>query len=166
MRRRALLLVVAVVLGLWMPGTARARPSSLLSNSTAECLEEGVSRYASDWVLLRHGELQRLKFRSDCQQNYALFTLTQPSGDTRVVFAPQADAVWWPIILDAIGLLRVPVSGTGLNVNSAASDPCFYSDVDLVLEADGSIVTDPCSQTRIGRRLTSGQAGVMSSSSN
>ncbi len=137
--------LLAIVLSFLSPVGAQAFPTPFSSSST-NCLEQSGTTFIStaQWVV--SGErLQRVRVESDCLATYTFVTL---DFEVNFVVAPGASAIWGPSELRLFGKFHEPSVhvAQGTDIPGAAT-PCVYTaiaEIDYLLEADGTLVPDPC----------------------
>lgn len=116
------------------------------SSSSTNCLEPSGTTFISTWVWETSGSrLDQVQVESGCAATYTFVTL---DFEVNVVVAPGASAIWGPAELTLFGKFLEPsvhvAQGTDI---PGASTPCVYTaiaDIDYLLEADGTLVPDPC----------------------
>jgi hypothetical protein len=89
--------------------------------------------------------LDQVQVESTCERTYTLLTFDQ---EVNVAIAPGASAIWGPAQLTRFGVYHQPGVFVGAgNVLTGATTACALTSVvelDYLLEADGTIVADPC----------------------
>ena len=116
------------------------------ANSSTNCLEDSLSTFISTWVWMLPGELlDQVQVESQCATTYTLVTV---DSEVHIVVAPGASAIWGPLELTRFGVFHEPgvFVGQGTDIPGATT-PCVYTtiaDIDYLLEADGTLVPDPC----------------------
>ena len=120
------------------------------SNASSNCLEEDdLSRFISNWVWMLPGELlDQVQVESQCATTYTFLTF---DFEVNVVVAPGASAILGPAELTRLGVYHEPgvFVGSGNDIPGATT-PCVFTsiaDIDYLLEADGTLVPDPCPTT-------------------
>jgi hypothetical protein len=125
--------------------SVHALPSPFASSST-NCLEPSGTTFISTqvWVVSRE-RLQTVQIESGCESTYTFATL---DFEVNFVVAPGASAIWGPSELRSFGKFHEPsvhvAQGTDI---PGATTPCVYqaiAQIDYLLEADGTLVPDPC----------------------
>jgi hypothetical protein len=119
------------------------------ANSASNCMEEGLSSFVSAWVWMLPGELlDQVQIESQCATTYTFLTF---NFEVNVVVAPGASTILGPVELTRLGVFHAPgvFVGAGTDIIGATT-PCVYTsiaDIDYLLEADGTLVPDPCPPT-------------------
>jgi hypothetical protein len=119
------------------------------ANASSNCLEdEDLNRFISNWVWTVSGDLlDQVQVQSDCVRTYTFLTF---DFEVNIVVAPGASAIWGREELTRFGVYHQAIFvGSGNDVPGATS-PCDLAavyDLDYLLEADGTLVPDPCPST-------------------